>query len=853
MNSLHARRGYRKLGGSMETTVGLPLEQHGLVLVLVKISFIVLITLTACSGPTKAPTQDIVTTPLTPIPDTPTSTQLPPTITHTLSLTPTSTATSTTTQTPTQTATPTITFTPTHTPTITPTPTPVLPVHAGTAIPSSLEVIHPQNVTNLKEIASFGGGILYDVKLSADKKSLMGIFSTGVRFYDPQTLEETHSCQIWIPEINSDFWQSYTHQLSPDGGLFAILNHDSVQVWKVNGCSLLYTLNLDLQLDIITYLPDESSLIFSPDGQSLALKITIMAYDYCCITNTEVRLWRMSDGQMLVHEKKDEIAAFSPDSTIFATESNDKVQLWQTVDGQLIRTLAGQFGVSDIAFLPDGNSMAVCYENWVWIIRVNDGMALQELYSPKGLCDLSVFGNGDFLSDGDRVWNLIDGKQVQTPDGMILRNASPDGSVWVTSPYHYRQTYYAAKLWRMSDSQKIAEYEYIREFLFSMDSSRAAIILEEDDQNTQLVNTSDGSLVMTLTGNRPIFLPDGESLVTWSKGSLYQWKISDGYLKKTQEISITGNFFGHIGQLVFSPDNQYLVVLNRIGEQYYSLGTVSIIKIDHLIPRLTIEGVGGHAFAFSPDGNLLAISNKGWIDLWQFPDWKLNGQLMLGGCYEYSCRIAFSPDGALLAVTNQNKFSLWEVNTQKPLSNFFSGGNSIIDFSFTPDGTKLIATAGGYSDREFLAIYNVPDGRIIKKQQYSILVPHTGPMGLEFDQSRSKTFAITTDGRLVAFYEPEGKTRIAQFDDLNTLFTLDTEIGDYGQMAFSPDGQLLATAFQGGKIQIWNTQDGSLIQTLVVYDTHFIEEPAVVFTFSPDGRILATGMMGVVQFWGVMP
>jgi WD40 repeat protein len=86
-----------------------------------------------------------------------------------------------------------------------------------------------------------------------------------------------------------------------------------------------------------------------------------------------------------------------------------------------------------------------------------------------------------------------------------------------------------------------------------------------------------------------------------------------------------------------------------------------------------------------------------------------------------------------------------------------------------------------------------------------------------------------------------------------SVFTLDTEIGDYGQMAFSPDGKLLATAFQGGKIQIWNTQDGSLIQTLVVYDTHFIEEPAVVFTFSPDGRILATGMMGIVQFWGVMP
>jgi WD40 repeat protein len=66
---------------------------------------------------------------------------------------------------------------------------------------------------------------------------------------------------------------------------------------------------------------------------------------------------------------------------------------------------------------------------------------------------------------------------------------------------------------------------------------------------------------------------------------------------------------------------------------------------------------------------------------------------------------------------------------------------------------------------------------------------------------------------------------------------------------FPPDGKLLATSFQRGKIQIWNTANVSLIQTLFLVEIPFNESPIVEFTFSPDGRILAPAALGVIQYW----
>ena len=55
-------------------------------------------------------------------------------------------------------------------------------------------------------------------------------------------------------------------------------------------------------------------------------------------------------------------------------------------------------------------------------------------------------------------------------------------------------------------------------------------------------------------------------------------------------------------------------------------------------------------------------------------------------------------------------------------------------------------------------------------------------------------------------------------------------------VAFSPNGQRLASACQDRKVRLWNVSDGALLQTL---SGHRFEVWSVAF--SPDGRVLASG------------
>lgn len=72
-------------------------------------------------------------------------------------------------------------------------------------------------------------------------------------------------------------------------------------------------------------------------------------------------------------------------------------------------------------------------------------------------------------------------------------------------------------------------------------------------------------------------------------------------------------------------------------------------------------------------------------------------------------------------------------------------------------------------------------------------------------------------------------------------------------MAFSPDGTLLATGFQGGEIKLWDTATGELVHTVLEHDSAISEEPTVQFAFSEDGQLLGTSANGVLRLWGVWP
>ncbi len=105
---------------------------------------------------------------------------------------------------------------------------------------------------------------------------------------------------------------------------------------------------------LLTETISPKDLVFSSDGQYLA----------ATSHNSQLRLWRMVDGEMLYSVETGAGAwqnlVFSPDDRLLAITSLHTVQLWDAVSGTLLHTVSGghQFP-SSVAFSPDGRILAI--------------------------------------------------------------------------------------------------------------------------------------------------------------------------------------------------------------------------------------------------------------------------------------------------------------------------------------------------------------------------------------------------------------------------------------------------------------------------------------------------------------
>jgi WD40 repeat protein len=75
------------------------------------------------------------------------------------------------------------------------------------------------------------------------------------------------------------------------------------------------------------------------------------------------------------------------------------------------------------------------------------------------------------------------------------------------------------------------------------------------------------------------------------------------------------------------------------------------------------------------------------------------------------------------------------------------------------------------------------------------------------------------------------------------ILTLTGHTGVITNLAFSPDGTLLASGSTGGTVSVWRTDSGELLHTL----EHIGGVESV--SFSPDGKTLASGSKGDIKLW----
>jgi WD40 repeat protein/serine/threonine protein kinase len=185
--------------------------------------------------------------------------------------------------------------------------------------------------------------------------------------------------------------------------------------------------------------------------------------------------------------------------------------------------------------------------------------------------------------------------------------------------------------------------------------------------------------------------------------------------------------------------------------------------------------------------------------------------------------IAFGPDGLLLASAGgDGTLKLWNTKTGALIRTVPTGADFVYSVAFQPDGKHLAsADAGGK-----LKVWDLSTGREVFEED--------GYLGMHYPYGTGYGVAFSPDGRRLAAGK-DGAVNVWDWNKHRLLHSLPGHEKRSISVAFSLDGQRLASGGWGGSLMIWDVETGKCLHTLTEH-----QDPISSLAFSPDGLRLAS-------------
>lgn len=176
--------------------------------------------------------------------------------------------------------------------------------------------------------------------------------------------------------------------------------------------------------------------------------------------------------------------------------------------------------------------------------------------------------------------------------------------------------------------------------------------------------------------------------------------------------------------------------------------------------------------------------------------------------------IAWSGNNTRVVVSDEEVGKSLEIETESAQSRM----------AFSPDG-KVLAT-GGYGTQ--VKLWDA-GGRLVR--------------ALDAGSEGGLTPVFSSDGKFLAVGNRNDQTRLYETSTGKLLHTLPRSMTH--ELAFSPDGKVLAAAYVDGTVAVWDVAGGELLQSKATGASQ-----VYTLDWSPKGDVLATaGLKGKIVLW----
>jgi WD40 repeat protein len=326
------------------------------------------------------------------------------------------------------------------------------------------------------------------------------------------------------------------------------------------------------------------------------------------------------------------------------------------------------------------------------------------------------------------------------------------------------------------------------------------------------------------------FSPDGRRIVSGTYdeegcGAIHIWDAATGTRPANMRMLVDGMPWA----VAFSPDGQRLV-------SGHSTGAVQVWDASNgrLLLWLTGHEGSADAVAFSPDGQRIVSGSRkdGTIRVWDSAEGPVLGHLK--GHQDSLQEIVFSTDGQRLVTRSANQTVwLWSAGDGVPVACLYQSFYVVLEgggarHSLFADGQHVV-----HLSTEGIKVWDAVHGAAVSH------VPSQGYFWYSH-------VVFSLDGRRCLVCGHDAAT--AEVRDTDTgacLANLEGHEGKITCIAFSPDGQRVASGSGDGTIRLWDACNGAQLACMRGH-----EGLVTSVAFSPDGQRIASGSVDkTVRTW----